>query len=438
MNSIYFVAQFITFFRRSENQKSRTTWVKWREITQEVYRENYFQSKIKLIINSGTADSSKLKTIEDIITLFESFQPKDQKEILELILLYSELLKREKEIILADKFDTLLKKIIPSVDSQNLESIPETVNQWITNKEEDKFYYKIKLEGSLSIIIFDFILRLISLWFFKSNSVESQESDTDSRIFFVLTQFLFIPIVIFIFSYFRDKQIEKNTKKIFSELGRDDLKISNVHSPWNFLFTFILLIFGVLISIIVFEVPSADYGIVIPFYTALYSVYFIILLSFFSKKKPYISHIINQLDKINLTQVKTNLNHYENDEEIIELDVSLRSANEKMEAYVLEAALFGALAFSGFLQLISSSNVSIESLSSFSANFYSLFEGMVNFSSDSSIRALNQLMSKDGILSLMAFLTLFCSVFFLAVIASRLRFNDLSDIIDKSLQLSKI
>jgi hypothetical protein len=38
----------------------------------------------------------------------------------------------------------------------------------------------------------------------------------------------------------------------------------------------------------------------------------------------------------------------------------------------------------------------------------------------------------------MAFLTLFCSVFFLAVIASRLRFNDLSDTIDKSLQLSKI
>jgi hypothetical protein len=38
----------------------------------------------------------------------------------------------------------------------------------------------------------------------------------------------------------------------------------------------------------------------------------------------------------------------------------------------------------------------------------------------------------------MAFLTLFCSVFFLAVIASRLRFNDLSDSIDKSLQLSKI
>ena len=56
MNSIYFVAQFITYFRKTEKQKSRTAWVQWRDIVQEVYREKFNQSKIKLIINSGTAD----------------------------------------------------------------------------------------------------------------------------------------------------------------------------------------------------------------------------------------------------------------------------------------------------------------------------------------------------------------------------------------------
>ena len=39
MNSIYFVAQFITFFRKTENQKSRTAWVQWREIVQEILLE---------------------------------------------------------------------------------------------------------------------------------------------------------------------------------------------------------------------------------------------------------------------------------------------------------------------------------------------------------------------------------------------------------------
>jgi hypothetical protein len=439
MNSIYFVSQFITYFRRSENQKSRTTWVQWREIVQEIYREKYFQSKIKLIINSGTADSSKLKTIEEYTTSFQLFKDEDKKEIIELIQLYQELLKREKEIILADRFEIFMQKLTATVDKQILDSIPETVKQWITNKEEDKFYFKIKLEGTLQIIIADFLLRFVSLWYFKvlTNSY-FDSAETQPRMFFIFSQFILIPLGIFVYSYFRDKRIEKNTQKIFSEIGRNDLKITNSHSPWNYLFTFILLIFGILISIIVFDFSSQDYGIVIPIFTILYGVYFMILLSFFSKKKPSISQIIYQLDKINLNQVKTNLNHNENDEEIIELDVSLRSANEKMDAYVLEAALFGALAFSGFLQLISSSNVSIESLSSFSSNFYGLFEGLVNFSTEATLKSINQLLSKDGILSLMAFLTLFCSVFFLAVIASRLRFNDLSDSIDKSLQLSKI
>jgi hypothetical protein len=439
MNSIYFVAQFITFFRKAESQKSRTTWVQWREIVQEIYREKHFQSKIKLIINSGTADSSKLKTIEEYTGSFQLFKDEDKKEIIELIQLYQELLKREKEIILADRFEIFMQKLTATVDKQILDSIPETVKQWITNKEEDKFYFKIKLEGTLQIIIADFLLRFVSLWYFKvfTNS-DFDSAETQPRMFFIFSQFIIIPLGIFVYSYFRDKRIEKNTQKIFSEIGRNDLKITNSHSPWNYLFTFILLIFGILISIIVFDFSSQDYGIVIPIFTILYGVYFMILLSFFSKKKPSISQIIYQLDKINLNQVKTNLNHNENDEEIIELDVSLRSANEKMDAYVLEAALFGALAFSGFLQLISSSNVSIESLSSFSSNFYGLFEGLVNFSTEATLKSINQLLSKDGILSLMAFLTLFCSVFFLAVIASRLRFNDLSDSIDKSLQLSKI
>jgi hypothetical protein len=435
MNSIYFVAQFITFFRKTENQKSRTTWVQWREIVQEIYREKYFQSKIKLIINSGTADSSKLKSIKEFSVTIDLFQGEDKNEIVELIYLYHELLKREKEIILAEKFELFVKELTKSTDEEIINQIPATVLKWITNKEEDKFYFKIKLEGTVRIIIFDFLLRLISLWHYKVYA--SGTENEDSKLFFIFSQYIIIPVIVFIFSYFRDKRIEKTTKKMFTELGRKDLKISNVHSPWNYLFTFFILIIGIIISIIVFEFSSSDYGFIIPFYTLLYSVYFIMLLSFFSKKKPSISQIIKQLDKINLNQVKTNLNHNENDEEIIELEVSLRSANEKMEAYVLEAALFGALAFSGFLQLISSSNLSVQSLGLFTLNFFHLFEGLVNFSSESILNSINLLMSKEGILSLIALLTLFCSVFFLAVIASRLRFNDLSDSIDKSLQLSK-
>ena len=194
MNSIYFVAQFITFFRKAESQKSRTTWVQWREIVQEIYREKHFQSKIKLIINSGTADSSKLKTIEEYTGSFQLFKDEDKKEIIELIQLYQELLKREKEIILADRFEIFMQKLTATVDKQILDSIPETVKQWITNKEEDKFYFKIKLEGTLQIIIADFLLRLSAsgtLKYLLIRILIQQKHNRECFLFF-LNLFLFL------------------------------------------------------------------------------------------------------------------------------------------------------------------------------------------------------------------------------------------------------
>jgi hypothetical protein len=435
MNSIYFVAQFITYFRKTEKQKSRTAWVQWRDIVQEVYREKYFQSKIKLIINSGTADYKKIGSFVNAELLINEFNEEEKIEILELIHLFLQLLKNEKEVIFVTKLESELNQINQIISEPDKLKIDLKVQEWLTNKAEDKFYFKIKLDGTLIIVLFDFFIRWISLWFFKN---KSDHPLIGSLGFFTTSQFLIIPICVIAIAYIRDKITEKKTNFIFSQLGRTDLKIINRQSPWNYLISFMILITGILIALITLEISKDDYNFVLPTFTLLYGSYLLILISFFSKKKPSIAQIINQLDKINSNQVKTNLDHHENDEEIIELDVSLRSANDKMEAYVLEAALFGALAFSGFLQLISSNNISIESLGAFSANFYSLFEGFVNFSSDKIFVALNQLLSKDGILSLMSFLTLFCSVFFLAVIASRLRFNDLSDSIDKSLQLSKI
>ncbi len=435
MNSLYFVSQFITFFRKTENQKTRTAWVRWRDIVQEVYREKYNQSKIKLVINSGTADYKKLLSFENAQDLINEYNEDEKIEIIQLISLFLQLLKDEKEVIYATKLENQFQAFVHEINDDNFKLVHSTVEQWITNKAEDKFCFKVKLDGTLTIVFFDFFLRWISLWFYKN---ESNHDLLGSQAFFTSCQFIFIPISVLAIAYFRDKRIEKKTNFIFSQLGRTDLKIINHHSPWNYLLSFLVLLVGILVSIITMEITPEDYGLVLPIFILLFGSYLLIILSFFSKKKPSIAQIIYQLDKINTNQVKSNLDHHENDEEIVELEVSLRSANDKMEAYVLEAALFGALAFSGFLQLISSNNVSIKTLGLFSENIFKMFEGLVQFSWNSTFSPLTFLMSTEGILSLMAFLTLFCSVFFLAVIASRLRFNDLSDTIDKTVQLSKI
>jgi len=108
-----------------------------------------------------------------------------------------------------------------------------------------------------------------------------------------------------------------------------------------------------------------------------------------------------------------------------------------MEAFVLEAALFGALAFSGFLSVIASDVFSIEIIESFSHNIGLLLKDIVSFDISNDAKILGQVLSRNGLLALICYETLFCSIFFLSVIASRLRFNDLTDFIDRSLQISK-
>ena len=186
MNSIYLVSQLITYFRKIEKQTSRTTWVQWREIIQEIYREKFFQSKIKLVINSGTADSSKIKSAQDFSNTIVKLGDNEQKEIVELLHLYLELLKNDKDIILAKKFEVLLKEIISITGFQNLELIHETVKKWINDKEEDKFYFKIKLEGTIRIILLDFLVRVVSLWHYKVYNLNQE--DEKSYLFFIFSQ----------------------------------------------------------------------------------------------------------------------------------------------------------------------------------------------------------------------------------------------------------
>ena len=158
MNSIYFVAQFITFFRKTENQKTRTAWVRWRDIVQEVYREKYNQSKIKLVTNSGTADYKKLLSFENTQDLINEYNEDEKIEIIQLIFLFLQLLKDEKEVIFATKLEKQFLAFVQEINEDNLKLVHSTVEQWITNKAEDKFYYKVKLDGTLTIVFFDFVL----------------------------------------------------------------------------------------------------------------------------------------------------------------------------------------------------------------------------------------------------------------------------------------
>ena len=177
MNSIYNAARIISFFRKKEIQKDRTAWTRWRKIVQEVYHDKLFRNRILLAINSGVADSFKLKNYEDIHKIIEQAENEPDKfELLRLVFLYLELLKKSNDIIIYNRIKNSISDLLPD-ENQFRTEIGIIVEDWLNKASENKFYYKIRLKGTLNIIILDFLLRWIFLWLNKTGSFFSNADD---------------------------------------------------------------------------------------------------------------------------------------------------------------------------------------------------------------------------------------------------------------------
>lgn len=126
-----------------------------------------------------------------------------------------------------------------------------------------------------------------------------------------------------------------------------------------------------------------------------------------------------------------------NDEAIVLLETELNSSTGRLEAYVLESTLFGALAFSGFLQIIATDLISFADLEKFSSTVFHAGHGFVTANWQEYEKYSLLLNTKVNLFCLVSIETLLCSVLFLAVIASRLRFSDVSDKVRAALNLAK-
>jgi hypothetical protein len=242
MNSIYFVSQVITLIRKKEKYKNHSVWVDWNEIIKDVFRDKINQSELKLLVYSGEAEYFKLGVLENFIHHFLEYNDKDRREIVELLSLFHQLLKNEKDVLFESRINKLLNEIKIHLKTDEIESIEILVQEWINKKIEDKFFYKIKLPATLKIVLLDFFLRWISLWTFGNKKlmefVENSQLgqyEIDFSTIHILNQFLFIPIIILSIAYVRNSKIEKRTNQIFKDLGEINIKISHNHNPWNYL-----------------------------------------------------------------------------------------------------------------------------------------------------------------------------------------------------------
>lgn len=126
----------------------------------------------------------------------------------------------------------------------------------------------------------------------------------------------------------------------------------------------------------------------------------------------------------------------ENDRAIIELETDKISLSHKVEAYTLESALFGALAFSGFVTIVASEKPVLDGVQRLLADGLALIKIILRFDFSTFDQVFTDLTIEHTLLAAIATQTLISAVFFLSVIISRLRFNDVMRRVELSTRLA--
>lgn len=164
-------------------------------------------------------------------------------------------------------------------------------------------------------------------------------------------------------------------------------------------------------------------------------LYYLIYLNFYRVGRLHENDLLAQLDhQEKPTQL---LNEDENDEVIVKLETQLTSYTSRLEAYVLESALFGALTFSGFLQIMAADFISFPDLENFARLLLEAGQNLVRFNEAGLASSLAGLNNKVSLFCLVSVESLLCSIFFLGVIAARLRFSNIADQVTTSLNIAK-
>ncbi len=338
-----------------------------------------------------------------------------------------------------------------------------------TENEEEKIHI---IDLSLKVITFDYLLRWISLGSYRLLFGESVKGS--HLIFFFALQLL---IVIFTlgFTFWREYIYRVNSSpeqsipdsveliwKQFWELIYKKRKYEIVGSSFSmllrffFVVTFTYMVVSASFDKIVFEGHKANIiGFVgtISFFIYGIWIYFIsyfsvpdsefrpvqALVSAASRRKENLSELLesdlqaHRINDVDNNPIDTN------DTEILEIEGEVRNLMNRVEAYILESVMFGALTFSGFLTIIASDTdrLNYVSMRRFGYNLVEFMLDLIVFE----FKRLEEyhIFSADPehLLVLIMFQTVLCALFFLMVIAARLKFSKTAEQIDNTVRLAR-
>lgn len=279
----------------------------------------------------------------------------------------------------------------------------------------------IKIPTEIWPLTLDYAIRFAFLFGFTYRGLEKG--------FLALYNVLIIPLFIMALTYVIGKRHKKANLKLLNAYGGASIyKIEYQVSVNQYTWLAFFLGTSVFIS---YLLPDRLHVLALFGLTFYYFLY----LRFFRVGLLGENELVRQLEHKQIDT--TTLTVDENDEVIVALETKLNSSTSRLEAYVLESALFGALTFSGFLQIIATDLVSFKDLENFASYIFSTAQAFIHFDWPRFDTGIAGLSDKKSLFCLVSAQSLICSIFFLAVIASRLRFSDIADKVRTSLNLAK-
>lgn len=284
----------------------------------------------------------------------------------------------------------------------------------------------IRIPASIKPLVVDHLLRWILLFVYIEFSLEGY--------IFLSLNFIAIPLVIIFYFIKRHQKLSVNNNQLIQVYAKGKKVHKNIQiSAFQWVVLGLMVITGVMISYLHINENDILLGVVLTF--LLFLIYYSLYLKIWGEGELEEKDLNLQFQQkeINPERLSPELN----DEIIIEKSVELKSITGKLDSYVLESALFGALAFSGFLQIMAENLISFDDLEAFGIHLFDLFRSFAYLDGEKVSDALTSLSSKQDLFSLISLETLICSALFLIVIASRLRFTDKADEVEKHLELAK-
>lgn len=283
----------------------------------------------------------------------------------------------------------------------------EATNVVTTQEKKDVHTFKF----SYSFLILDYILRWLVLALLQFAYI--------SETFFWICQFFIIPFFVSMLTVIRVERMKTKYKS-----PDFDKKSPQASASANIL-TLLVFLSGLYISYTLLR------GIQI------WKVILILILIFLLYGAYMIFFLIESYQTTSIEERRKRKEEFErkvaeedqeavdaNDIRIVAMEAEISSVSQRVESYTLESALFGALAFSGFLTLIASDKPVVENVKGLLTVLLNGIDRLVHFHFDGIGESLVLSVNENNIIGAITLFSLISSMFFLSVIVSRLRFYE--------------